>query len=165
MVLWPSTAWTEEYVKQLNEDEEFQEAGKGWGVDFDGDWLYVIEDFPYDKLDLENLPEEAADEAEYVVPPGTIYTHVKLKDGKCLGMEPIKDPDEVDVGFKFIGSYDKWKALTKGEADATQMVMRGDMKLEGDMSKVMRYIKMTNRMTKISQDIEVEFIDEKYAKE
>ena len=59
-------------MKRLNEDKEFHEAGKGWGGNFNGDWLYIIENFPVDKIDIDRLPDEIKSEAEYVVPPGNI---------------------------------------------------------------------------------------------
>lgn len=166
MVLFPSMEWTKEYVKRLNEDKEFQEAGKGWGVDFNGDWLYIIENYPFERMDYSRLPEEVLKEAVYLV-GGNIYTYVKLKDGKCLEMRPLRDPYEIartEVGFKFRGHYDQWKLLIKGEADATRLVMTGKMKLEGDMSKVIKYIKMTTRTSEISSEIPTEFIDEVYGK-
>ena len=60
-------------------------------------------------------------------------------------MRPVKDPSEVEVGFKFRGPHDQWKLLSKGEAERPRLVMTGKMKLEGDMSKVIKYIKMTTR--------------------
>ena len=83
-----------------------------------------------------------------------------MKDGKCTGARVVKDPNEVQVGSKLIGDYDSWKKLIKGEADATKLVLTGKMKLQGDISKIMRYIKATQQMGKIASQIPTEFLDE-----
>jgi putative sterol carrier protein len=90
----------------------------------------------------------------------TIYTYVGLKDGKCTGMRLLKDPNEVQAGFRLAGPYDSWKKLAKAETDATKLVLTGKMKLQGDMSKVMRYIKATQQMGKISSQVPTLFVDE-----
>jgi putative sterol carrier protein len=160
----------DEYVKALNENKDYAEGGKGWGVDFNGNWLWVLEGFPIDKIDLEKLPEDYRKELQEHVVGGNVYVFVEQKDGKCLGYSIPKSPEEVKdaeakAGFKLSGAYDPhWKALGKGEADATRLVMTGKMKLVGDMSKVMRWIKMVTVMPKIAAAVPKEVVDEKYPK-
>jgi hypothetical protein len=55
MVPFPTPEWLEEYVKKLNESKELQEAGKGWGVGWNGDFIFQIDKLPVDKV--EQLPE------------------------------------------------------------------------------------------------------------
>ncbi|MDY7081305.1 MAG: SCP2 sterol-binding domain-containing protein [Halobacteria archaeon] len=42
----------------MNSNEEFEEVGKGWGTDFNGDYIFVIEDIPVDEYHIKDLPEE-----------------------------------------------------------------------------------------------------------
>jgi putative sterol carrier protein len=176
-------AWNDEYVKKLNSDPVMAEAGKGWGVGWNGDFIFQIDEVPVEKLqkaetmseaELKQLAEKAGvslEDAKKIqeefkrvmkeyLKGKTIYTYVGLKDGKCTGMRLLKDPNEVQAGFRLAGPYDSWKKLAKAETDATKLVLTGKMKLQGDMSKVMRYIKATQQMGKISSQVPTLFVDE-----
>ncbi len=164
MVLYPSKEWLEEYCKMLNQSKEYKEAGKGWGVGWNGDFIFQIENIPIDKISVKDLPTDVAKELKEYVINGTSYSYVQLKDGECKGVRLLKDPKEVEVGFIQKGPYENWKKLTKGELDPTRALLARKFKLEGDMAKVMRYTRAANLMTKISSSIKTEFIDEVYAK-
>ena len=163
MVAFPTPEWLNEYVKKLNESEEFEKAGKGWGVDFNGDFIFQIEDLPVDKIDVipdEDLKKKMKSLMEEYAEGKTVYTYIGLKDGKCTGARVIKSPGEVEVGFKLTANYDNWKKLVKGESDATKLVLTRKMNLEGPMSTIMRYMKATQIMGKVASDVSTEFVDE-----
>lgn len=164
MVLYPSKEWLEEYCKMLNQSKEYKEAGKGWGVGWNGDFIFQIENIPIDKISIEDLPADLAKELKEYIVNGTSYSLIQLKDGECKGTRPLKDPKEVEVGFIMKGSYENWKKMTKGEIDATRGLLTRKFKLEGSMAKVMRYTRASSIMTNISSSIKTEFIDEVYAK-
>jgi len=164
MVLYPSKEWLEEYRKMLNQSKEYKEAGKGWGVSWNGDFIFQIENIPIDKISVEDLPADQAKELKEYIINGTSYSLIQLKDGECKGARPLKDPKEVEAGFIMKGPYENWKKLTKGELDATRALLTRKFKLEGNMAKVMQYTRAANIMTNISSSIKTEFIDEAYAK-
>jgi len=164
MVLYPSKEWLEEYRKMLNQSKEYKEAGKGWGVGWNGDFIFQIENIPIDKISVEDLTADQAKELKEYIINGTSYSLIQLKDGECKGARPLKDPKEVEVGFIMKGPYENWKKLTKGELDATRALLTRKFKLEGNMAKVMQYTRAANIMTNISSSIKTEFIDEVYAK-
>jgi putative sterol carrier protein len=164
MVLYPSKEWLEEYRKMLNQSKEYKEAGKGWGVGWNGDFIFQIENIPIDKISVEDLTADQAKELKEYIINGTSYSYIQLKDGECKGARPLKDPKEVEVGFIMKGPYENWKKLTKGEIDATRGLLARKFKLEGNMAKVMQYTRAANIMTNISSSIKTEFIEEAYAK-
>ena len=163
MVAFPTPDWLEEYVKRLNESKDLAELGKGWGVGWNGDFIFQLDDLPLEKIDklpegdIKNYMKELV---EKYVTGKTTYAFIQLKDGKCLGARVIKDPSEVQAGFKLSGPYECWKQLAKAETDATKLVLTGKMKLQGDMSKVMRYIRGAITLGKIASEIPTEFLDE-----
>ena len=59
MTLYPTEQWLEEYKRELNENNELDEAGAGWGVDFNGNMYFVITDIPLSETTLGELPDEA----------------------------------------------------------------------------------------------------------
>jgi putative sterol carrier protein len=164
MVLYLTKEWLSEYREMLNQNNEYEEAGKGWGVGWNGDFIFQIENIPVDKIAFEKLPPDVAKELREYVINETAYSYLKLKDGKCLEARPIKDPKEVQVGFIQKGPYENWKKITKGELDPTRALLTGKFKLEGDMAKVMRYSRAANIMAKIAASIKTEFPDELYPK-
>jgi len=164
MVLYLTKEWLDEYRKMLNQNREYKEAGEGWGVGWNGDFIFQIENIPVDKIAFEKLPPDVAKGLREYIINGTAYSYLRLKDGECLETRPIKDPKEVQAGFVQKGPYENWKKITRGELDPTRALLTGKFKLEGDMAKVMRYSRAANLMAKIAAGIETEFPDEVYPK-
>ena len=164
MVLYPSKDWLEEYGRRLNQSKEYKEAGKGWGVGWNGDFIFQIENIPINNMSIEALPADLAKELREYVMDGTSYSYIQLRDGECKGARPIKDPKEVEAGFIMKGSYENWKKLSTGELDATRGLLTRKFKLEGNMAKVMQFARAATIMGNISSSIKTEFIDEVYAK-
>jgi putative sterol carrier protein len=163
MVAFPTPEWLDEYKKKLNESKDMEQAGKGWGVGWNGDFIFQIEELPIEKLDQlkdEKLKKKMKDLMAEYADGTTVYTFIGLKDGKCTDARVIKSPDEVEVGFKLIGSFENWKKLAKAETDATKLVLTRKMKLEGKMTMVMKYIKATQIMGRTASEVQTEFVDE-----
>lgn len=199
MVLFPTLDWVEAYQKALNEDEELDEAGEGWGVDFNGDFIFEITDLPMDQVTpnelpdsltegitdslleqiddmsvaqlVENLSEDMVEDLpdqmkelielmkEYdIVESKTIYAFIGLKNGGCTDTDIVQGLDSKEHGFVLTGSYENWKKLVKGELDAIQGVMRGDLEVDGQMQQIMKYTKATQRMTNIASELDTEFM-------
>jgi hypothetical protein len=79
-------AWITEYGELLNENGEYGEASDGWGVGFDGDFLFVVE------------PDDVYD-------GDPVYFFLGLEDGDCTAAYEVEDPDEEEYGFVFRGPY------------------------------------------------------------
>ncbi|MHA1325404.1 MAG: SCP2 sterol-binding domain-containing protein [Candidatus Helarchaeota archaeon] len=113
--------WAEEYCKALNETPEYEEAAKGWGVDFEGAMLFIME--PSGEVTFE------------------VRSFLDLKDGKCLGIK-LLEPGEAPPrppGMTLRASMLLWKKLAFKEMNPIQALMSGELKLEGDMGLAMRY--------------------------
>ena len=164
MVMYLTKAWLDEYRKKLNENKEYKEAGKGWGVGWNGDFIFQMEKIPVDKIPFRALPADVAKEMKEYIINGTVYVLIQLKNGECLDARPLKDPKEVQVGFVYKGSYENWKKMVRGEVDPTRALLARQFFLEGDMAKVMKYTKAANVLSKTSASIKTEFPDELHAK-
>ncbi|WP_254832154.1 SCP2 sterol-binding domain-containing protein [Haloglomus salinum] len=130
---FPSEEWMKEYKERVNASESYAETGAGWGVDFNGDFLYVIEADG-------RLPE-------------TRYFFIGLEDGEATEAMEVDDPDEVDAGFVLRGAYTDWIDLNNGDIGAVDGMMSGVFELEGDMQKVMQYTEAAVDLTDISSTI------------
>ena len=130
--------WIDEYKAKLNESDQYSHAGEGWGIGFNGDFIFEIQ--PDDTYDGE---------------PVSLY--LELKDGACLDAYVTDDPDSEDWGFAFRGAYSNWKKLVDGELDPVEGMMDGTFELDGDMQKVMQYSQAAIVMTETAGDIDAEF--------
>lgn len=113
--------WATEYCQALNNTPSYQEAAKGWGIDFEGGMMFVM---------------EACGEIE-----DDITSFLDLKDGNCLGITIIppggKPPREPIMTLK--APFLMWRKLAFKEIDPIQSLMQGKLRLEGEMNLAMRY--------------------------
>lgn len=59
MAEWfPSREWLAAYRRTLNDNETYRRESEGWGVDFDGDFVFEITDVPVGKTAVEDLPDD-----------------------------------------------------------------------------------------------------------
>jgi putative sterol carrier protein len=135
---YPSEAWMEAYRERLNASETYAEAATGWGVEFDGDFVFHL------RAD-DALPEDR-------------YFLLGLEDGRCTAVREIGDPDGVEYGFLMRGAYGDWKRLNEGEIGAIDGLLSGRFDIEGDMQKVMQYSEAAAAMTEASREVETEYV-------
>ncbi|RLC14076.1 MAG: hypothetical protein DRI24_14315 [Deltaproteobacteria bacterium] len=140
MALYPSNAWCDEWKNALNNDPAVEKTGKNWGVDFNGNFIFELQ--PGDGLDQ------------------TTYVYLEAAAGKCSDARLVKDPSEVDAGFYVIGLYANFKPVVKGEKDFIEGVVRGILKLKGDMSKIMRNAKFIRAVANSISSFENEYLGE-----
>ena len=136
----PSEAnkWITEWRKQLNQNETFQQAASGWGVDFNGTFLFEIE------------PDENYD-------GDPLYFFVDLVDGRCTRAEQIEKPTSENFGFRFYGPATHWKHLIQGGLDPVEGRREEKFELDGDIQKVLEYSKAIQAMTENAHYIETDF--------
>ncbi|MFO7797740.1 MAG: SCP2 sterol-binding domain-containing protein [Promethearchaeati archaeon] len=131
--------WAQEYCEALNNSQAYDEAAKGWGIDFEGSMLFVM---------------EKSGEIE-----DNVSAFLDLKDGKCLGikiLKPDEDPPREPI-MTLKGSFLLWKKLAFREIDPIQSLMSGKLKLEGDMSLAMRYSRAAMELANATKDTDTTF--------
>ena len=75
--------------------------------------------------------------------------------GVLKEMRPIMPDEYKDARFTLTGPYSAWKAMVTGKANPTQLVMSGKIKLQGDMSYMMKHMSAMNALNRIYSRIEV----------
>lgn len=139
-VLYPSNEWCQEWKNVINSNDAAKNAGKSWGVDFNGNWIFEV------------TPGGGLDK--------TTYVFLEAKAGECTDARLIDDPSAFDVGFYCTGSYEDFKAAIKGEKDFIQGVVRGTFKLKGNMMKIMKYGGFIRAVANSLKNIDSEFLGE-----
>ncbi len=132
--------WIEEWKHQVNENTEYDEKGAGWGVDFNGDFVFEVE------------PEGPLEEP--------LYFFVELYDGEVGEVHVTDDPESEDYGFVYRGPYGNWKKMTQGEIGSIDGLMSGQFELDGDMQRVLQYSEAAALLTEASTLVDTEFPEE-----
>lgn len=124
-------AWAAEYCQALNDSPGYEDAAKGWGVDFDGGMFFIM-----------GKCGEIEDD---------IASFLDLKDGKCLGITiipPGEDPPRPPT-LTLKGTFLLWRKLAFKELDPIQCLMQGTLKLEGDMGLAMKYARAAMELANV----------------
>ena len=126
--------WAAEYCKALNESASYEDAAKGWGVDFDGGMLFIM-----------GKSGEIEDD---------IASFLDLKDGKCLGITIIPPGDNPPrpPTLTLRGSFLLCRKLAFKELDPIQCLMQGKLQLEGDMSLAMKYARAAMELANVVEN-------------
>lgn len=166
-LLFPSQAWFAEYGEHIDNDEEYDEISEGWGVGFNGHFVFEMTEMPIDEMDRDAMPEYLQEELDQYVTETEDRGYVGqafcgLEDGDCTGAYLIESTDQVDNGFLLSATTEKWKALLRQEMGVIDGMMGGDFELNGDMQKVLQYSDAAVRLTDLAAEIDAEFADEKF---
>lgn len=68
-------------------------------------------------------------------------------------MDPIAPDAHPDAPFTLAGSYSAWKQLCNGEQTAIQLIMGGNMKLEGNLKYIMKHMAAVNQLAEVYKSI------------
>ena len=70
MRYYPTEEWLSEYGRRLDESRALDAVAAGWGVNFNGDVLFVIEDLPLADTTLSDLPDPVLEDVAEPVRAG-----------------------------------------------------------------------------------------------
>ncbi|MGC8565660.1 MAG: SCP2 sterol-binding domain-containing protein [Thermoplasmata archaeon] len=134
--IFPSEEWVGEYCKKLSNSPVYNKEGQGWKDPI----LFKILDYDLlkDKVEFESF---------------ILY----LKDGKCEKCEIVKGTN-VDAPFKLSATYENWKKIIGGNINPIQAMLKGQMKVQGNMAILMKYTNAAIAMVNVAQEIPTEFV-------
>lgn len=130
---FPSDEWIKELSRMLNASESYERSAKDW----EGDFLFVVQ----------------ADTAC----PETTYLYLDLLHGKSPNAMQLGSPDEKPAAFVLAAPYSTWRRVIEGKLDPIQGMMTRQLKLQGDMMKVMRYPKAAKEIVSCTAKVPTEF--------
>jgi putative sterol carrier protein len=132
-ITFPSDAWIKEMSQQLNASESYERSAKDW----EGDFTFVVE----------------ADDAY----PETTYLFLGLYHGKSSGAQELESLDEKPADYVIRAPYSTWRKVIEGKIDPIQGMMTKQLKLKGNMMKIMRYPKAAKEIMACTSVIPTEF--------
>ena len=114
---FPSDEWIKSLRELLNKNESYERAAKDW----EGNFVFVVE------------PDDAY--------PETSFLLLELYHGKSPAAGMLESDNLPETEYTINAPYSTWKKVIDAKLDPIQGMMTGQLKLEGDLMKIMRYPK------------------------
>jgi putative sterol carrier protein len=116
-VAFGSQDWADALVEELNGSSEYRNAAKSWGVDFNGNLLFVF---------------EAGDGL-----PASVHLLIRLRGGSCSGAEFIPDGAHPDAGFVLLAPYSLWRDVLARKTLAATAILTGRLRVQGENKMIL----------------------------
>lgn len=124
---FPSPAWVEAFVTEIGRSDDYRNAAKNW----EGDVLLVID--------------------------GGNAVYLDLWHGECRSAEYLDDGNSKRAEFRISASMEKWRLILEGKLDAVQGLMTRQVRLDGNLVKVMKNLRAAQEMVRCATRVETEF--------
>ena len=132
-LLFATQAWIKQFHQEVNRSAAYRQAAKTW----EGDFYFVVEP---DGL----LPEP-------------IYMYMDLWHGESRDAFITKDPTVRDPEFVISAPVSTWKDVIELRLDPLKGLMTKQLKLRGNMAKIMRAVKAANELVRCTTRVPTDF--------
>lgn len=133
MIPFPTDAWIKDLSRRLNESESYERSARDW----EGDFVFVVE------------PDAAYSD--------TTFLFLALRHGKSPGAELVAGRHERESEFVMSAPYGTWRRVIEGKLDPIQGMMTRQLRVEGNMMKIMRYPKAAKEIVDCCARIPTDF--------
>lgn len=124
---FPSPEWMEQFLQELRTSAAYAKAAENW----EGDIVLVIE--------------------------GSSGVYLDLWHGECRAAEYLTDPYSKAAEFRISASLEKWRKILEGQLDPVQGLMTRQVRLDGNLIKVMKHIKAAQELVRCATRVETEY--------
>ena len=124
---FPSQPWADEFMQKINTSDAYASAAKTW----EGDLFLVIEDH------------------------GALY--LDLWHGACREAHYTTDLNSKKPEFKITANMEKWKKVLAGKLDPVQGMITRQIKLDGNLVKIMKNVKAAQELVRCATHVETEY--------
>ena len=137
MPRFPSEAWFGAFVDAINASEEYA----SYAADWEGDVVIAIEAEPDHGV------------------PQDVYGLLDLWHGGCRGGGLVDAARAETAEFLVRAPYSRWKDVILGELEPVKGLMQGRLNVRGDLQKILRYVKATQELARLTRNVETTFPD------
>jgi len=131
---FPSDEWIKALMVELNKSEAYHKSAKNW----EGDFYFIA--MPGDGL----------------TKPVVMY--VDLWHGDCRAAAVVADENEKTPEFRIWASLSTWRKVIEKKLDPIQGLMTGQLKLKGNMIKIMKAPKAAAELVNCCTLVPTEFM-------
>jgi len=114
-----SAGWAAALKQEINGSSEYRNAAANWGVDFNGNMLFVFE-----------ADEEAAQARSLML---------ELAAGSCRSAEFLEADSHPDAGFVLRGPFRLWREILERKTMAATAILTGNLKVEGERMRLLKH--------------------------
>ena len=125
---------TDEWVKAVQEELNASEAYKKAAAKWEGDFYFVVEEGP-------GFPEDT-------------YLYLDLWHGDARDAYLASDPAAKSTAFELRAPLDVWKGVLNKQIDPIRGIMGRQLKLKGNMMKVMKAPKAATELVECAARVE-----------
>ena len=93
-------------------------------------------------------------------PPVDRRQRPSLSQGDIREMKVVDDPSSVEADFVFNAPYSMFKQIIKQELDPIKALMQGKIKVQGQMSYLLKHVKAAKSLLGVLNEVDTQFIDE-----
>ncbi len=129
-----SDEWFEKFMENINNNENY----KNYAHDWEGDIiLFIVGDQISDSLraGLNKI------------------VRLKLYHGKCISLEFLKKIPEIKDLYVLEGKANVWENILSGKTDIITAILKGEIKVTGNMKNLIKYIAAARELVKSAQNI------------
>ena len=128
-----SEEWVKELCRLLNESPAYARAAEDW----EGDVIFVVE------------PDEHFS--------GSACMYLQCHHGKCHGAGKIACPKEREAVLRISAAYGTWRKVVEGRLDPIQGLMMRQLRVEGDVMRLMRFPRAAKEMIDCAKLVPTDF--------
>ena len=135
MALFGTLEWANKFMEAVNNSKAYAEAAKTW----EGDFYYVLEKGG-------SLKEP-------------IYYYFDLWHGKCrkVDLVPAAEMGKYKPEFILAAQVPTWRKVAEKKLDPIQAIVTRQLKLQGNMGKVMRAVKAAQELVTCVTQVQTEY--------
>ena len=126
-----SPEWTAAFMDAINASDAYAEAAQDW----EGDFYFIAE--------LKN--------------GGTHVSYLDLWHGKCRDAYVVEDASAKSPEFEVSGKIPSWRKVIDKKIDPIQALITRQLKLKGNMAKVLRSVKAAQELVNCATQVPTEF--------
>jgi putative sterol carrier protein len=134
---FPSDGWVKALMTKLNESGAYREAARHW----EGDFYFIV------------VPDGGAAHGSAV----TLY--MDLWHGECRDAYEVLDPAARTPEFVIEAPLSFWRKVLNGRLDPIQALVTRQLKLKGQLVKVMRAPRAAAELVRCCGQVETEWPD------
>lgn len=133
MAIFGSAEWLQAFHEAINASKSYEEAAKTW----EGDFYFIVE------------PEGSQ--------TAPVYYYVDLWHGKSRRAFIVENESEMQPEFVISAPPSVWRKVIDKKLDPIQGLVTRQLKLKGNMGKIMRAVKAAQELVNCTTKVPTEF--------
>lgn len=132
-IKFPSDEWVKALMAEINKSEAYRDAAKNW----EGDFYFVVNKSP-------GIPQD-------------VYLYMDLWHGECRDAYAVSDPSDKKPEFVLAAPLQVWQRVLEGKMDPIRALMTRQLKLQGNMMKIMKVPKSATELVNCCAKVDTEW--------